>query len=334
MTNSGRRAAIIGAGLMGRWHAHAVKQIGGDIVAIVDPARDRAERLAARYGAQSAASLAAITNPVDIVHVCTPTDSHEDLITQAILAGRHVLVEKPLVATAAATRALLSRAAERGVLLCPVHQFPWQRGALRVYELLPTLGTIRHVDFTACSAGASGASALDPDRVALDILPHPFSLLSRFLPAVMTSPWSVLRPAAGEWRVSAVTDDATVSILISMSGRPTANTMRIIAEHGTAHLNLFHGFAVIEGRTVSRVRKITQPFTLAGGIAAAATAALLRRTADREYAYPGLRTLIDRFYQASGGYAAPPVSPDEAIGVAERIDAVRAQKASAPLAGC
>src|SRR6185503_13339825 len=100
----------------------------------------------------------------------------------------------------------------------------------------------------------------------------------RLDPEALAGPWTVRHPAAGELALTTVTGTAAVSITISMSGRPTVNALRIVGELATAHLNLFHGFSVIESGAVSRRRKIVQPFALAGATLAAATANLIRRT--------------------------------------------------------
>jgi predicted dehydrogenase len=324
MTGSRRlRAAIVGAGLMGRWHADAVSRTGGIVAAVVDAAPGRADALARRYRARPASSLTAILDTVDVVHVCTPTASHDALVSEALDAARHVLVEKPLASTAAATRALLTQAATRGVLLCPVHQFPWQPGTQQLVAVLPRLGAIRHMDFVTCSAGATvfGAS---PDAVALEILPHPLSLLATLVPGALDANWDARHPAAGEWRFWASTGATTVSLLISMGGRPTSNGLRLIATNGTAYLNLFHGFAVIEPGEVSRARKITQPFALATATGLAAAANLARRVVRREPAYPGLRTLVEAFYHAAASGGPPPVAADESLHISIAIDAMRA----------
>jgi predicted dehydrogenase len=318
------RAAVVGAGLMGRWHADAVRRAGFTVGAVVDADRQRADTLAARYRARAATTLGGVLDAVDVVHVCTPTATHEMLAAEAIAAGRHALVEKPLAVTAAQTRALLAQASARGVLVCPVHQFPWQPGARRLADTLPALGTVRHVDFTACSAGAIAAGSADPDTIALEILPHPLSLLAHLLPAALAAPWTACRPAPGEWRLTADAAGATVSIVVSMAGRPTVNALRVVAAGGTAHLDLFHGFAVVEDAAVSRGRKIGHPFALAAATGAAAATNLARRAASREPAYPGLRALVTRFYRAVADGTAPPVSAAEAIAIAEIVDRARA----------
>lgn len=319
------RAAIVGAGLMGRWHAHAVRLAGATVVVVVDPDNRRAAALARAHGSRSADDLTGVLDGVDVVHVCTPTGSHLALVNMALAAGRHVLVEKPLAATAEDTGRLLTLAAERGTLLCPVHQFAWQPGVARLITALPGLGRVRHVDITTCSAGAADRDDLAADAVALEIVPHPLSLLARLLPAAVAAEWQLHRPAAGEYRLSTCADGATVSVVLSMAGRPTVNALRVIAERGTAHVNLFHGYAVIEGGAVSRARKILQPLTLSAATGATAAANLLRRAIRRQPAYPGLVELTRAFYQAAASGGPPPIAPAESLAIAHAVDAVRAR---------
>src|SRR5688572_12071223 len=75
------RAAIIGAGLMGRWHARAVEHAGATINAVVDADLDRARQLARAHRARAASSLsdAASYGTLDVVHVCTPLETHATL---------------------------------------------------------------------------------------------------------------------------------------------------------------------------------------------------------------------------------------------------------------
>ena len=308
---------------MGRWHAHAVRLAGAKVAVVVDRDEGRAAALAHAHGALAGDDLARVLDSVDVVHVCTPTASHVALVNLALDAGRHVLVEKPLAATADETRRLLTLAAERGTLLCPVHQFAWQPGVARLIAALPGLGRVRHVDITTCSAGAAGSDEAEADAVALEIVPHPLSLLARLLPAAVAAEWQVQRPAAGEYRLSTCAGGATVSVVLSMAGRPTVNALRVIADHGTAHVNLFHGYAVIEGGAVSRARKILQPLTLSAATGATAAANLVRRAIRRQPAYPGLVELTRAFYEAAASGGPPPIAPEESLAIAHTVDAVR-----------
>lgn len=319
------RAAVIGSGLMGRWHAAALRRAGGTVVAIADRDPSCAGALAARHpGARAVADLdAALAAGVDVVHICTPTPSHAALAERALTAGRHSIVEKPLAPDAAATAALLHLAETRGRLLCPAHQFLFQAGVLAAARRLPALGRPLHLDLTVCSAGAAGRPEDAQDGLVAEILPHPLALARRLLAAPLADlPWQVARPRPGELRATAVVGDATLSLLVSLHGRPTANALRLIAERGTIHADLFHGYALVEGGAASRARKVAHPFLLAASTLGAASANLARRAAAREPAYPGLRQLIAACYAAVRGVAPPPIAPTEVLDVAAARDAL------------
>lgn len=321
-------AVIVGAGLMGRWHARAAARAGARVVAVVDPSAERADALARRHRAcRSRATLAEALDdePSAVVHVCAPLSAHAELVAEALQRGAHVLVEKPLAPTAAGTKTLLELAGLRGRLLCPVHQFLFQRGALETQRLMPSLGSVRHVDTVICSAGAESSSGAERNRIALEILPHPLSLLRRLLDwPVAETGWSVARAAAGELRLTGSANGASAAILVSMSGRPTRNTARFIAERGTVHLDLFHGFHVVETPTVSRGTKILRPLVVSARTFASATANLAGRVARAEPAYPGLDELVRRFYAAAAGGGDSPIGAAETLEIAMACDAIAA----------
>jgi predicted dehydrogenase len=236
-----------------------------------------------------------------------------------------VLVEKPLAASLSSTERLLGMAAAKGLVLCPVHQFLFQRGLLQIYRKRADLGIIRHVDFVTCSAGATKRVAQAADAVAFEILAHPFALFARMLQGGLEGfAWSVAHPTPGELRVVGQRAGITAGILVSMAGRPTVNFFRVIGERGTAHADLFHGFSVLEPCAVSRTHKVLRPFAVSTRQLAAAGANLAGRMVRREPAYPGLRELVRRFYATVHGDAPNPISTTEILDVARAIERVRA----------
>lgn len=318
------RAAVLGAGLMGRWHGAAVRRAGHTVAAVFDPDAARAARLAREWGAVVSPSPEAAVAECDVVHVCTPLPTHVTLATLALEAGRSVLCEKPIAEQAGDVRALFALAASRGALLVPTHQFLWQRGMLRLQRELPTLGAVRHVDTVACTAGASGRDAMGREAVALDVLPHPLSLIERLVPGALDAmSWSVPHGIAGELRAASSHGGTTFGILVSCSGRPPINLMSVIAEQGTVTVDLFHGFAQVDRGRASRWQKIGQPFSAGLRQAGAAATNLAERALRGESAYPGLRELIARTYAAVQHDSAPPVSAQESIAVAEACDRIR-----------
>jgi predicted dehydrogenase len=318
-------AAIVGAGLMGRWHARAVEHAGGVVSAVIDADAARAARLAAAHGARAVSSLGALASgdPVDVVHICTPLETHATLVREAIGLGVHALVEKPLASTAEVTEQILRDAGAKDLLICPVHQFTFQRGVRDILAALPQIGPVLHVQVVACSAGADTGDADARDRVAADILPHPLSLFSVLLDVSLAdAAWETRRMVPGELVATGAVSSTTLSILISMAGRPTTNSLRVIGARGTAHADQFHGFATIESGDVSRARKILHPFKLAGATLVDAFDNLARRAITRDSAYPGLRELVTAFHAAVRGEALPPFPAARVLDIARARDAL------------
>jgi myo-inositol 2-dehydrogenase/D-chiro-inositol 1-dehydrogenase len=92
------RIAILGAGRIGQVHARAVSLTqNARLIAISDPMAETAEKLSASYGCdiRSIDEIAA-SDDVDAVLICTPTNTHADLIEQFAKAGKAVFCEKPV----------------------------------------------------------------------------------------------------------------------------------------------------------------------------------------------------------------------------------------------
>lgn len=112
----GYRAGILGAGFMGRVHAHAVRASGGSLVAIVASGPERSRAAAAEFGAERVvADVSELVgaDDIDVIHVCTPNHLHEPQVRAALAAGKHVVCEKPLATSAATAASLEAAATER-----------------------------------------------------------------------------------------------------------------------------------------------------------------------------------------------------------------------------
>ena len=126
--------AILGAGRIGQVHARAVTATpGARLVAISDPMAEAAGKVAEAYGCdiRSIDEIAA-SDDVQAVAICTPTNTHADLIEQFARAGKAVFCEKPIdlnlnrvktcldtvAAEKARARAKRREAAENGTARC------------------------------------------------------------------------------------------------------------------------------------------------------------------------------------------------------------------------
>ena len=136
-TASPLRAGIIGAGFIGGVHAYAVRASGGVVSQIADSTPESARRAAQRLGALSAAeSPAALiaSDSVDVVHICTPNDTHHELAMAAMQAGKAVICEKPLATSREQALELAVTARDTG----SVTSVPF------IYRFYPAVREARH----------------------------------------------------------------------------------------------------------------------------------------------------------------------------------------------
>jgi predicted dehydrogenase len=103
--------AIVGTGLISKFHAKALKDVpGAHLVAVCSRDRRRAEAFAAEFGCEAFTSLDdALAHPaVDVLTITTPSGAHLDAALAAAKAGKHVLCEKPLEITAERVDAMIA----------------------------------------------------------------------------------------------------------------------------------------------------------------------------------------------------------------------------------
>lgn len=90
--------ALLGAGRIGKTHAHAIaSNPNAKLAAVYDPFEDSAQAISQQYGSQIMEIDAIAASPdIDVVAICTPTNTHADLIEQFAHAGKVIFCEKPI----------------------------------------------------------------------------------------------------------------------------------------------------------------------------------------------------------------------------------------------
>ena len=112
--------SVLGCGVWGRNHARVFNELPNvKLVSIVDLNQATARDISKRYSTSYAFDpVEALADPgVDAVTICTPTVTHMELALQAIEAGKHVLVEKPMTNTIEEAETLISAARRNDVHL-------------------------------------------------------------------------------------------------------------------------------------------------------------------------------------------------------------------------
>ncbi|WP_103062598.1 Gfo/Idh/MocA family oxidoreductase [Actinomyces qiguomingii] len=115
------RLALIGAGRIGTHHATAIAHDihSAELVAVVDPRVEAAQKLAAPLGARAEAEASGVLSDPDIdaVVITTPAALHRDLIVEAASAGKHVFTEKPITTELDEAAQCVEAARRAGVVL-------------------------------------------------------------------------------------------------------------------------------------------------------------------------------------------------------------------------
>lgn len=93
---------VVGTGrVFQRAHAPALKSEGSCLKAVFDIDKKVAEETASKYGCEAKESLLELLQDpaIDVVSICTPHDTHAELIKQVLDSGKYCLCEKPLCLT-------------------------------------------------------------------------------------------------------------------------------------------------------------------------------------------------------------------------------------------
>lgn len=141
------RVAVVGCGHWGRNLVRVMHELGA-LAAVVDRSDAAAAAMTARFGVPSRSlgqvlADAAITG----VMIAVPAAQHHDIAHEALLAGKHIFVEKPLALKVAEAEALVRLAAERDRVLMVGHLMRYHPAFLELLRLRQQgdLGHIRYV---------------------------------------------------------------------------------------------------------------------------------------------------------------------------------------------
>lgn len=337
------RVAVVGAGKMGQHHMRAIARLSSRarLVGVADPAPGRAEQLReAGIPVPVYPDLAELVaqTPVDVVHVCTTPDTHLPVALQALAAGCHVYVEKPVAASAAEATTLLERAAAARLRVCAGHQLLYERPAREARALLPALGEVVHLEsyfsFRTVRWLQGGRVPLGADLQLLDILPHPVYLLLEFLrealPEGAVSLDAVRIGPRGTVHALVRRGSLTGNLTVTLDGRPVESYLRLVGTNGTVHADFVRGTVQrLLGPGTSGIDKAANPYRLARQLVGGTTSALLGRVGRRQYSYPGLAELFGAFYQSIQENGPAPVAEEsilETVRICERIGAAMRER--------
>lgn len=112
------RIGVIGVGSLGYHHARILREVKtAACMGFFEANADRAGTVSRELGIRAYPSIAELLADVDAISVVVPTKAHFDVAKAALVAGKHVLIEKPMTATLEEADELLSLAKDNGVIV-------------------------------------------------------------------------------------------------------------------------------------------------------------------------------------------------------------------------
>lgn len=110
------KIGVLGAGHLGKIHLRLLNQSPKyKLVGFYDPYQENAKKIAQEFGYHSFDSIEELIQNVDVVDIVTPTLSHYDCAIQAIQAGKHIFLEKPIANTVEEAEHIIELANKYGV---------------------------------------------------------------------------------------------------------------------------------------------------------------------------------------------------------------------------
>jgi predicted dehydrogenase len=176
------RAAVIGVGYLGRFHAQKYAALGDcELVAVVDAEAQVAARVAAELGVRALNDHRELYGLVDAVSVATPTQSHAEIAAGFLRAGAHVLVEKPITETGEQAQALIDLARQHSLVLQVGHLERFNPAILAAEPLLTT------ARFIECVRLAPFKERGTEVNVVLDLMIHDIDLVQMIVGSPVAS---------------------------------------------------------------------------------------------------------------------------------------------------
>lgn len=172
--NTVPRVAVAGCGAWGRNHVRTMQSLGA-LAAVSDASAATAAAAAAASGAPARAWKDVLADPmIDAVVIATPDALHAAMGREALSAGKHALVEKPMAMTVADAEDLATLARDRHLVLMTGHILRYHSAFRKLQDLVAggSAGRIRHI-----AARRTHFAAGAPRHALWDLGPHDLSMI-------------------------------------------------------------------------------------------------------------------------------------------------------------
>ncbi|HZV81167.1 MAG TPA: Gfo/Idh/MocA family oxidoreductase [Geobacteraceae bacterium] len=176
------RAAVIGVGYLGRFHAEKYASLPGvDLVGVADSDPSRAAEIAGMLGTTAYDDYRELVGKVDLVSIVVPTMFHHAVASFFLQNGIHVLLEKPITTTVDEGKELIATAAAGGLVFQVGHLERFNPAFTAVAGRLKRPGFIEAVRVAPFKPRGTDVS------VVLDLMVHDIDIIRRFVGSEITA---------------------------------------------------------------------------------------------------------------------------------------------------
>lgn len=235
------RLGVIGTGSLGYHHARILRDLPGIVFkGFFDANADRAGTVSRELGLRAYPNVEAMLADVDAVSIVVPTPFHHAVAKQALEAGKHILIEKPITVTLAEADELLAIAERSGRLIQIGHIERFNRA---IRAALPHVDTPLFIDSDRLAPFNPRGSDV---AVVLDLMIHDIDLVLTLTGAavrdVTAAGLPVLTPSIdiANARITFETG-AVATITASRVSKERMRKLRIFQKNGYLSLDLASG---------------------------------------------------------------------------------------------
>lgn len=332
------KVGLAGCGFICHQHLRALKRLPAvQVIGLCDRERHLAASVADAYGVPQAHDsmerLLAAARP-DVVHILTPPQSHCRLAIQALDAGCHVLVEKPMAMDAAEAEAMCAASRRSGRSLGVAHNYLFVPALLAAQAVIARggLGEVLSADVywrmstygPAHREQAGSWMRALPGGVFQEVMPHLVYVTAALMGRLEPLAVSVAGGDAGQASELALLlagERGPATMSLSLRSNPVRKLIRVNGSRGSLEIDLatsvlVHTASQVDGTVARALVNLATAGQIVAGTAANALRTALRRLPR------GHETLIARFYAALRDHAPPPVSGQDGLATVAVLDQI------------
>ncbi len=246
------KVGVIGVGSMGKNHVRsyaALKHVC-ELIGLYDINQSRSRNMAKSYGIHSFSSTQEILKEVDAVNIATPTTTHFDIALEAIQAGKHLLIEKPITNIIEEANQILKEAKKKSLIVQVGHIERFNPAVKALPEML------KEERIIAIDIQRMGPydPRIDDTDVIQDLMIHDIDVVSSLIQGDIAEMNALARKVTSKKHMDFAVanyrteDDIIVTLTASRSTNKKVRKMSITTEKSFIELDYI-------GRKITRTRR-------------------------------------------------------------------------------